>query len=108
MAQLARRCVDNGWTRFEWTVLDWNTPSIDFYKSIGAKVMDDWKICRLTGDALKQFAREGAMKIVLVAAIGENNVIGREGAVAVAAEIRPAAFPPRDHQPAGDHGPQDI
>ncbi len=60
MAQLARRCVDNGWMRFEWTVLDWNTPSIDFYKSIGAKVMDDWKICRLTGDALKQFAREGA------------------------------------------------
>ncbi|MGI8526747.1 MAG: GNAT family N-acetyltransferase [Pseudolabrys sp.] len=62
MAQLARRCVDNGWTRFEWTVLDWNKPSIDFYKSIGAKVMDDWKICRLTGDALAQFARDGSRR----------------------------------------------
>jgi diamine N-acetyltransferase len=59
LAQLAKRCVDNGWTRFEWAVLDWNNPSIDFYRSIGAQVMDNWKICRLTGVALDRFAREG-------------------------------------------------
>jgi GNAT superfamily N-acetyltransferase len=56
MAQLARRCVDNGWARFEWAVLDWNTPSIAFYKSIGATVMDDWRICRMSGKALERFA----------------------------------------------------
>jgi diamine N-acetyltransferase len=59
LAQLAKRCVENGWTRFEWAVLDWNKPSIDFYRSIGAQVMDNWKICRLTGEALDRFAREG-------------------------------------------------
>jgi diamine N-acetyltransferase len=59
LAQLAKRCVENGWTRFEWAVLDWNKPSIDFYRSIGAQVMDNWKICRLTGEALDRFARGG-------------------------------------------------
>jgi GNAT superfamily N-acetyltransferase len=59
LARLARRCVENGWARFEWTILDWNKPSIDFYRSIGATVMDEWKICRLTGAALDRFAREG-------------------------------------------------
>ena len=60
MARLAKRCVAEGWTRFEWAVLDWNEPSIRFYRSIGAKVMDDWKICRLSGEALAQFAGERA------------------------------------------------
>jgi len=54
---LARRCAVEGWTRFEWAVLDWNAPSIAFYKSLGANLLDDWTICRLTGDAL---ARLGA------------------------------------------------
>jgi GNAT superfamily N-acetyltransferase len=58
MARLAQRCAENGWTRFEWAVLDWNKPSIDFYKSIGAVVMDDWKICRMSGAALANFARQ--------------------------------------------------
>ena len=49
MAQLAKRCVEQRLARFEWSVLDWNAPSIAFYKSIGADVMDDWKICRLSG-----------------------------------------------------------
>jgi diamine N-acetyltransferase len=62
MAQLARRCVTQGWARVEWSVLDWNTPSIAFYKSIGAQVMDDWKICRLTGPALEAFADRDAAK----------------------------------------------
>lgn len=56
MARLAQRCVDEKLARFEWAVLDWNAPSIAFYKSIGAQVMDQWKICRLTGKALHDFA----------------------------------------------------
>lgn len=60
MARLAKRCVDEGLARFEWSVLDWNAPSIKFYKSIGAQIMDEWKICRLSGDALQSFADEGA------------------------------------------------
>ncbi len=56
MAQLAKRCVDDGLARFEWAVLDWNAPSIDFYRSIGTQVMDEWRICRLSGEALARFA----------------------------------------------------
>jgi diamine N-acetyltransferase len=56
MARLAKRCVDDGLTRFEWAVLDWNAPSVAFYKSIGAQVMDEWKICRMSGAALHAFA----------------------------------------------------
>jgi GNAT superfamily N-acetyltransferase len=59
LARLAQRCVEEGWARFEWAVLDWNAPSIAFYKSIGAQVMDEWKICRLSGPALTAFAKEG-------------------------------------------------
>jgi len=60
LARLAARCVDNGWARFEWSVLDWNKPSIDFYRAMGATVMDDWRICRLSGEALETFARKVA------------------------------------------------
>ena len=60
MTRLARRCVDEGYARFEWAVLDWNAPSIAFYRSIGAQVMDQWKLCRLSGEALATFARTGA------------------------------------------------
>lgn len=56
MARLAKRCVDHDYARFEWAVLDWNEPSISFYKSLGANVMDDWRICRLSGTALRKFA----------------------------------------------------
>jgi diamine N-acetyltransferase len=59
LVNLARRCVENGWTRFEWSVLDWNAPSIAFYKSLGAGVLDEWKICRVTGDALTSLAARG-------------------------------------------------
>jgi GNAT superfamily N-acetyltransferase len=52
MLHLARLAVDRGCGRFEWSVLDWNQPSIDFYKSLGADMLPDWRICRLTGDAL--------------------------------------------------------
>jgi diamine N-acetyltransferase len=59
MARLAQCCLDESWARFEWAVLDWNAPSIAFYRSIGAEVMDQWKICRLSGRALSRFAAEG-------------------------------------------------
>ena len=47
-----------GCGRFEWMVLDWNEPSIRFYESLGAKRMDDWRLFRITGDALAALARE--------------------------------------------------
>jgi len=60
MASLARRCIDEGYGRCEWAVLDWNAPSIAFYKSIGAQLRDEWRLCRLSGEALASFARGGA------------------------------------------------
>ena len=57
LARLARHCVDNGWTRLQWTVLDWNTPSIAFYKSLGAVLMDEWTVCKVAGEALATLAK---------------------------------------------------
>lgn len=62
MTRLARRCLEQGLARFEWAVLDWNAPSIAFYRGIGAQVMDAWKICRLSGPELRAFAGENAGK----------------------------------------------
>ncbi len=53
IAQLARLAVARGCGRLEWAVLDWNENAIGFYKKLGARVMDDWRICRVTGDALQ-------------------------------------------------------
>ena len=58
LAYLARLAVDKGCTRVEWSVLDWNEPSIQFYRSIGAAPMDDWTVQRLDGEALASFAKE--------------------------------------------------
>ncbi len=58
LAHLASLAVRRGCGRFEWAVLDWNEPAIGFYKSLGAKMMDDWKINRLTGKALEKLAGE--------------------------------------------------
>ena len=58
MAKLAQRCLQEGWARFEWAVLDWNKPAIDFYRAAGATVMEDWRLCRLSGAALENFASE--------------------------------------------------
>ncbi|MDH6575611.1 GNAT family N-acetyltransferase [Kitasatospora sp. MAP5-34] len=52
LTELARICVERGYSRLEWSVLDWNTPSIGFYKSLGATPMDGWTVFRLTDDAL--------------------------------------------------------
>jgi GNAT superfamily N-acetyltransferase len=57
LAYLATLCVENGWSRLQWTVLDWNTPSIDFYKSLGAEMMEEWKLCKVTGAALSDLAK---------------------------------------------------
>ena len=59
MQTLAALCVERGYERFQWWVLDWNKPSIDFYQSLGAVPMDEWTVFRLSGDALKRFASEG-------------------------------------------------
>jgi GNAT superfamily N-acetyltransferase len=56
LAALARRCADEGLGRLEWAVLDWNQPSIDFYKSQGAVMMHEWERCRVTSDALRKLA----------------------------------------------------
>jgi GNAT superfamily N-acetyltransferase len=60
MASLARRCIQEGYGRCEWAVLDWNAPAIAFYKSIGAQLRDEWRLCRLSGEALANFARQRA------------------------------------------------
>jgi GNAT superfamily N-acetyltransferase len=57
LVHLARECVANGWSRLQWSVLDWNTPSIEFYKSLGAVLMDEWTICRVGGSDLTALAQ---------------------------------------------------
>ena len=54
---LAALAVERGCGRFEWAVLDWNRPAIDFYEGLGAAVLPDWRIARVTGDALGRLAR---------------------------------------------------
>jgi GNAT superfamily N-acetyltransferase len=58
LACLAKLAVDKGCGRLEWAVLDWNEPSIDFYKSLGAKLMDEWTIHRVSGEALEELAAQ--------------------------------------------------
>jgi GNAT superfamily N-acetyltransferase len=55
---LAAVCVGRGYSRLEWSVLDWNTPSIDFYRAAGAVPLDEWTVFRLTDDALTDFAAD--------------------------------------------------
>ncbi len=52
LATLASICADRGYSRLEWWVLDWNSPALGFYRSLGAEPMDEWTVWRLTGDAL--------------------------------------------------------
>jgi GNAT superfamily N-acetyltransferase len=56
LAELARICVERGYRRLEWSVLDWNTPALGFYASLGAVAMDGWTVHRLTGPALRDLA----------------------------------------------------
>lgn len=52
LAALARTCVERGYQRLEWWVLDWNEPSIGFYESLGARAQDEWTVFRMDGEAL--------------------------------------------------------
>jgi len=56
LAELARIAVERDCGRFEWSVLDWNQPAIDFYKSLGAVPLSEWTVFRVTGDALTRLA----------------------------------------------------
>jgi GNAT superfamily N-acetyltransferase len=56
LAELARICVERGYGRLEWWVLDWNSPAIGFYTSLGAVGMDEWTVHRLAGPALQALA----------------------------------------------------
>ena len=58
LSYLANQAVEQGCPRFEWIVLDWNKPSIDFYKAMGAKPLDEWTVFRLENEKLKDLANE--------------------------------------------------
>ncbi|MCT9080410.1 GNAT family N-acetyltransferase [Streptomyces fulvoviolaceus] len=57
LTELARICVARGYQRLEWSVLDWNTPAITFYESLGARPQDEWTVYRLTDEALVKVSR---------------------------------------------------
>jgi GNAT superfamily N-acetyltransferase len=57
LVHLAKECVANNWSQLQWAVLDWNAPSIAFYESLGAVMMDEWTLCRVTGSALASLAK---------------------------------------------------
>jgi GNAT superfamily N-acetyltransferase len=59
LAEIARIALARGCGRVEWSVLDWNAPSIAFYRSLGARAMDDWTVYRLTGAPLAALAQNG-------------------------------------------------
>ncbi len=56
LIQLAKIAVERGYGRLQWSVLDWNTPSIEFYRRLGAVAQDEWTVYRVTGDALARLA----------------------------------------------------
>ena len=58
LKHLASICDDRGYGRFQWWVLDWNEPAIEFYKSLGAVDMDEWTVYRVSEEALTNLARE--------------------------------------------------
>jgi GNAT superfamily N-acetyltransferase len=59
LAELARICVERGYGRLDWSVLDWNAPARRFYEALGAVAVDDWVIYRLTDPALHALAKDG-------------------------------------------------
>jgi L-amino acid N-acyltransferase YncA len=56
LVHLAQECVAKSYHRLQWSVLDWNQPSIEFYRSLGADALDEWTVFRLTGEALSKLA----------------------------------------------------
>jgi GNAT superfamily N-acetyltransferase len=59
LTELARVCVERGYSRLQWSVLNWNEPSIGFYRSLGALPMDEWTVFRLSGDPLAALGSAG-------------------------------------------------
>ncbi|MEV5607869.1 GNAT family N-acetyltransferase [Streptomyces sp. NPDC052225] len=57
LTELARICVERGYERLEWSVLNWNEPSINFYRALGALPQDEWTVYRLTDDALNELGK---------------------------------------------------
>ena len=57
LQHLARICDEQGYGRFQWWVLDWNSPAIEFYRSLGAVAMDEWTVYRVSGQALKELGQ---------------------------------------------------
>jgi len=62
LRHLAKLVVERGYGRLEWAVLDWNQPSIDFYRSLGAKPLDEWTTYRLAGEPLRALAADASAK----------------------------------------------
>ncbi len=60
LVRLAALASERGCGRFEWSVLDWNANAIAFYEKVGATVLPDWRICRVTGDGLQRLAQSKA------------------------------------------------
>ncbi|WP_128381105.1 GNAT family N-acetyltransferase [Streptomyces cavernae] len=58
LTELARICVERGYERLEWSVLNWNRPAIDFYEALGARPQDEWTVYRLTDGALAELGKE--------------------------------------------------
>jgi GNAT superfamily N-acetyltransferase len=59
LIRLARRCVEEGLGRLDWSVLDWNEPAISFYRKLGATLREEWTGCRVDGEALRRLAETG-------------------------------------------------
>ncbi len=65
MSALARITVERGYGRFEWSVLDWNTPSLDFYRALGALPQSDWTVHRIIGAPLERLAKRWSGAIAI-------------------------------------------
>jgi hypothetical protein len=79
MIHLARLAVERDCGRFEWSVLDWNTPAIDFYRGLGALPLEEWTVQRVSGDALHALAERAlAERAVAEHADGGSAVGGRQ------------------------------
>ena len=63
LARLAAVCIERGYGRLEWSVLDWNEPSIRFYESLGAKLMKEWILVRMTKAELGALANDGPLGV---------------------------------------------
>ncbi len=98
LQHLAATAVERGYARVEWSVLDWNEPSINFYKKLGASPMDEWSTFRLTGEALEAF---GARRSTPAADCPGLPVAAIRGRTAMPAGH---AWRPRSHRPAHRQG----